>query len=167
MRRRLIRILMAAALLAALPGATVWAQPFQQHPPEKYVTPLEAAEAIAGGKKNLFLLDVRNGWEYSDYHIPGAANISVQVLASPENLAKIPKGKKIVVYCRTGVRADRALSILKAKSIDAVNIRGGVVAWWRDVLSPPSNTMAPYGRMKPAYRKRQKLRKYFLSTPPN
>lgn len=166
MRRRLITILTAAALLASLAGATALAQPFQQHPPQKYVTPLQAAEAIAGGE-NIFLLDVRNGWEYSDYHIPGAANIPVQVLANPENLARIPKGKKIVVYCRTGVRADRALSILKANGIDAVNIRGGVVAWWRDVLSPPSNTMAPYGRMKPAYRKRQKLRKYFLSAPPN
>ena len=167
MHRRLIRILTAAAFLASLAGATVRAQPFQQHPPEKYVTPLQAAEAIAGDNKNIFLLDVRSGWEYSDYHIHGAANIPVQVLASPENLAKIPKGKKIVVYCRTGVRADRALSILKVKGIDAVNIRGGVVAWWRDVLSPPSNTMVPYGRMKPAYRKRQKLRKYFLSGPPN
>ncbi len=167
MRRRLNEILMAAALLASLAGVPAWAQPFQQHPPEKYVTPLQVAKAIAFEKKNIFLLDVRNGWEYSDYHISGAVNIPVQVLASLENLAKIPKGKKIVVYCRTGVRADRALSILKAKGIDAVNIRGGIVAWWRDVLSPPSNTMAPYGRMKLAYRKRQKLRKFFLPGPPN
>ena len=94
MRRRLIEILTATALLASLAGATAWAQSFQQHPLEKYVTPFQAAEAIAVEKKNIFLLDVRNGWEYSDYHIPGAVNIPVQVLANSENLAKIPKGKR-------------------------------------------------------------------------
>ncbi len=166
MGRRTIRALIVTAILVALAGTSLRAQPNRQHLPERYITPIQAAEAITRGRKDIYLLDVRSGWEYSNYHIPGAANIPVQVLANPENLTKIPKGKKVVVYCRTGVRADRALSILKAKGIDAVNMKGGVVAWWRDPLSPPSNTMAPFGRMKLAFKKRRKLRKYILPGSP-
>jgi rhodanese-related sulfurtransferase len=148
-----------------LAASSVWAAPGQAHPPDKYVTPIETADILVKGKERPFLLDVRNDWEYGDYHIPGAANIPVQVLGKPENLAKLPKGRKILLYCRTGVRADRALSILSAKGFNAVSIKGGVAAWWREVIQPPSITMVPFGKHGADFRKRQGLRNYFMKIP--
>ncbi len=159
---RLIRFFAVVFIFLSTPA---WGAPAQTHPPEKYVSPIQAADILVQGKERPFLLDVRNDWEYEDYHIPGAANIPVQILGKPENLARLPKSRKIVLYCRTGVRADRALSILSAKGFDAVSIKGGIASWWRDVIQPPSITMAPFGKQGADFRKRQGLRNYFLKMP--
>lgn len=143
-------------------SAPAWAAPGQKHPHEKYITPMEAAEILVQDKGQPFLLDVRNGWEYEDFHIRGAKNIPVQELDRSENLARLPKGRKIIVYCRTGVRGDRALSILSANGFDAVNVRGGIVAWWRDVLRPPSFSFAPFGNRAGEFQKRKRMRDFLL-----
>ena len=48
---------------------------------------------------------------------------------------------------------------------DAVSIKGGIASWWRDVIQPPSITMAPFGKQGADFRKRQGLRNYFLKMP--
>lgn len=144
---------------------SVQAEAGRPHPPERYLSPLKVAELMVAGKERIFLLDVRFAWEYADYHIPGAENISVQELAKPENLSRMPKRRKIVLYCRTGARADRALSILLSKGFEAYSIKGGIAAWWRDVMEPPSITLAPYGKQAALFRERQGLRNYFLNVP--
>lgn len=137
----------------------------QQFPPDKYISASQVADSLVKGKDRVFLLDVRNDWEYRDFHISGAKNIAVQVLADPKNLAKIPKGRKIVLYCRTGVRSERALGILLAKGYDAYSMEGGVASWWKNIIEPPSITMAPFGKQSASFRKRQGLRNYFMKIP--
>lgn len=46
---------------------------------------------------NAFFIDVRNASNFNEGHIAGAVNITKDTLAA--NLNKIPKGKKIIVYC--------------------------------------------------------------------
>jgi len=49
-----------------------------------------------------YILSIRKPDDYATGHIPGAINMSGGALFKPENLAKLPKGEKIYVYCYTG-----------------------------------------------------------------
>jgi phage shock protein E len=58
----------------------------------------------------LVVLDVRTPEEYAAGHVPGAVNIPYTHL--PARISELPgvADKDIVVYCVTGVRAERAAS---------------------------------------------------------
>ena len=70
-----------------------------------------------------FILDVRTEEEYKNGHIENAVHIPLDELR--ENINKLPIGKKIYVYCHTGLRSYIATRILKGNNLDAVNIMGG------------------------------------------
>ncbi|MBT3349989.1 MAG: rhodanese-like domain-containing protein [Nitrospinaceae bacterium] len=159
------RVAVAIAICISFAVSPTWAERKLQFSPDKYISASQVADSLIKGEERVFLLDVRNDWEYSDFHIPGASNIAVQVLKDPNNLAKIPKGRKIVLYCRTGVRSERALGILLAKGYDAYSMEGGVASWWRNIIEPPSITMAPFGKQGAPFRKRQGIRNYFMKIP--
>jgi rhodanese-related sulfurtransferase len=57
------------------------------------------------------LIDVRNADEFAAGHVKGAVNIPVDDMK--ERLAEVPKDKKIVLYCTTGIRAEMGYTILK------------------------------------------------------
>ncbi len=61
--------------------------------------------------KDVFILDVRDSEEAENGMLIGAKNIPTQDV--PKRLAEIPKDKKIVVHCLTGVRAELAYHELK------------------------------------------------------
>ncbi len=74
---------------------------------------------------NVTLLDVRTIPEYKEGHLRDATLIPLDKLE--ENLAKIPKDKKILVYCRSGSRSIGASRILKRHGYTPVNIKGGII----------------------------------------
>lgn len=74
-----------------------------------------------------FMLDVRRGTEYAEGHIGGASCVAHTRLAS--RLEAVPKGKKIVVNCRSGGRSARACALLQRHGYEAVNVAGGFLAW--------------------------------------
>ncbi|WP_029277991.1 HesA/MoeB/ThiF family protein [Pedobacter borealis] len=57
----------------------------------------------------VFLIDVREGYEHEDGNI-GGINLSLYELR--ESLAAIPKNKKVVCYCQTGQRSKMAVQLL-------------------------------------------------------
>jgi rhodanese-related sulfurtransferase len=63
------------------------------------------------------ILDVRDVAEVSGGMIKGAINIPTQEVAS--RMSEIPKGKKVVIHCRSGIRASMAYQTLKEKGYDA------------------------------------------------
>jgi len=67
--------------------------------------------------KNVLILDVRDSEEAENGMLIGAKNIATQDV--PKRLAEIPKDKKIVVHCLTGVRAELAYHALKNAGYDA------------------------------------------------
>ena len=73
--------------------------------------------------EDVFILDVRTEEEYKNGHIENAVHIPLDELR--ENINKLPIGKKIYVYCHTGLRSYIATRILKGNNLDAVNIMGG------------------------------------------
>ena len=67
------------------------------------------------------VLSVRSPEHYAIGHIPGAINIPWKTVAEPDNLAKLPTDKQIVVYCYTGHTGQVATTVLNMLGYDAIN----------------------------------------------
>lgn len=74
-----------------------------------------------------FLLDVRTPGEVSGGTIQGAVNIPVDNLR--ERLEELPQDKKILVFCKVGLRGYVACRILTQHGFDAYNLSGGYTTW--------------------------------------
>jgi NADPH-dependent 2,4-dienoyl-CoA reductase/sulfur reductase-like enzyme/peroxiredoxin family protein/rhodanese-related sulfurtransferase/TusA-related sulfurtransferase len=70
-----------------------------------------------------FLLDVRTKCEHDAGHIEGSVNIPVDELRS--RIKEIPKNKKILVYCKVGLRGYIAYRILTQNGFEVYNLSGG------------------------------------------
>lgn len=80
----------------------------------------------------LFLVDVREPWEFAQGHIAGSKLIPLDQLSA--QLVRLPRDKTLVAVCRTGNRSNVATSLLKRAGYDALNLKGGVVDWARSGL---------------------------------
>lgn len=78
--------------------------------------------------EEMVLLDVRRDDEWDEGHIEGAKHIYVGYLEN--NLDKIPRESRIVVYCDSSRRSNIAASILKRNGYSKVyNVLGSMTAW--------------------------------------
>lgn len=84
----------------------------------------EAKERLEKGD---FLLDVREQHEFDDVHISGSTLIPLSEFE--ERYDELPRGKNIVVQCRSGARSAKATDVLLEKGYKAVNMAGGILAW--------------------------------------
>jgi len=91
---------------------------FESIEPKQAVTMLQNDD-------NVTLLDVRTIPEYKEGHLRDATLIPLDKLEN--NLNKLPKEKKILVYCRSGNRSIGASRILKRHGYTPVNIKGGII----------------------------------------
>ncbi|MGB8389256.1 adenylyltransferase/sulfurtransferase MoeZ [Mycobacterium sp.] len=100
-----------------------------QAPLGSAITPRQLRQLLDSGKK-LALIDVREPAEWDIVHIDGAQLIPQSLINSGEALAKLPRDRMPVLYCKTGVRSAQALAVLKGAGFsDAVHLQGGIVAW--------------------------------------
>jgi molybdopterin/thiamine biosynthesis adenylyltransferase/rhodanese-related sulfurtransferase len=85
------------------------------------------------GEEDFVLVDVREPHEREIVAIPGAVAVPLAELeADPPAVAA--EGRRVVLYCRSGTRSARALAALRAAGhADAVHVRGGVLAWVREI----------------------------------
>ena len=84
---------------------------------------------------NTTIIDVRTKEELkTDGMIAGAIHIPLQVLS--QNIASLEadKGKKIVVYCRSGSRSISASRTLSNAGFKTYNVKGGINAWKKQKL---------------------------------
>jgi len=109
-------------LLAALGLNTACSQNFDNYEVKEF------AELIADS--NVVILDVRKADEFAEGHIQGAILID-QFQSDFIELAKakLPKDKKIAIYCRSGRRSANAASKLTDVGYKCVNLKGGILAW--------------------------------------
>ena len=75
------------------------------------------------------LIDVRPETEFGHGHIDGAISIPIEQLE--QRLEELPKGKRIIAYCRGTycLMADEAVSLLRQRGFDAVRLEGGWPEW--------------------------------------
>ena len=102
----------------------------------KPLSPFKFAKRI---KKDVFVLDVRTSEEFSIDAFEDAVNIDLDTLR--DNLHRIPKDKKIMIFCGVGLRGYVATRILKQSGFDQVyNLSGGLKVY-RQAMSEQSNAI--------------------------
>jgi rhodanese-related sulfurtransferase len=85
------------------------------------------------GGSALVKLDVRSAEEYRSGHIPGAINIDYRSPSFEDQLAGLDREKAHLVYCRTGVRSQKALPIMKRLGFSEIyNLTKGIAEWQRE-----------------------------------
>lgn len=95
-------------------------------------TDISAEQFEQLNKEEIVLVDVRTPEEYNDGYIPGAINLPLaqlpQIFTELEN-----KDQKIVVYCRSGRRAGKAITFLNEQGFtNLVHLEGDFQAWSKD-----------------------------------
>ena len=78
---------------------------------------------------DVFLLDVREPQEFQDFKIPGATNIPLSQLFTPDSVEKLPKDKKIVTICSHGNRSMVATFALAQNGLESTSLEGGMAGW--------------------------------------
>jgi len=98
---------------------------------EYHVMAAEVQERINSGKNDFVVVDVRipKDKTFDQGHLPGAIYISFKDIAKPENLAKLPKEKDIIIYCATGHEENKALTVLRMLGYKAYAMKWGYMAW--------------------------------------
>lgn len=77
--------------------------------------------------ESIFILDVREPFEYSIANIKG---VLIPLGQLPARTGELDPSKEIVVYCHTGNRSGRAVEFLKKQGFsNAKNLVGGIDAW--------------------------------------
>jgi len=99
--------------------------------PSERVVPQVEPEALRAELRSHeppFVVDVRGRGEWEIGHLPAAHLIPKEELS--ERLDEIPRGAKLVLYCRTGVRSTAATRLLLDRGFENVRVlRGGINAW--------------------------------------
>lgn len=110
------------------------------------VPALQASALLTADMSTLILIDARTQAERDVSIIAGAITLA--------DLEKLPRVRtaRVVVYCTIGLRSGHAARALRARGIDAVNLRGGVLAWMIeggalvDSAGKPTHRIHVYGR---------------------
>jgi len=80
------------------------------------------------GLEEVYVLDVREQYEYDEKHIPGVTLLPMSEIQN--RLDEIPTDKEVIVTCRSGNRSGQVTQFLKQNGYDNVhNMQGGIVAW--------------------------------------
>ncbi|HSG18980.1 MAG TPA: rhodanese-like domain-containing protein [Anaerolineae bacterium] len=79
-------------------------------------------------RDDVYVLDVREQWEYDEGHIPGVTLLPIGEV--PARLDEIPTDKEVIVTCRSGNRSSQVTDYLRQNGFDNVhNMQGGILAW--------------------------------------
>ena len=137
MKTKLLILLLFSLVLVACGGtdtaAPVAEQSVASAPQEQ--APLELAPSVdvhtvaeIKDRDDVYVLDVREQWEYDEGHIPGVVLLPLGEV--PARMSEIPTDKNVIVTCRSGNRSGQATEFLRQNGFDNVhNMEGGIVAW--------------------------------------
>lgn len=89
--------------------------------------PDAAADALDRGE--LVLVDVRSANERAGGKIAGSLHVPLDQLSA--RFDELPAGRQLAFVCKSGVRSASAARLASGRGADAVNVRGGMLAWKR------------------------------------
>jgi adenylyltransferase/sulfurtransferase len=93
----------------------------------------EANERIVRGDK-LFLVDVREQWEYDLCRIAGAKLIPLGTL--PANLNTLLDADEVICYCHHGIRSLDAAAWLRQQGVESAKSMAGGIERWSTEIDP-------------------------------
>ncbi len=98
--------------------------------PEQLITATQLAEKLSGTR--IQLIDVRSAEEHAICAIPDSLLIPLAEL--PFRLHEINREAEIIIYCKSGVRGTKAVSLLNDEGFPQVkNLMGGIKAWANEI----------------------------------
>jgi len=96
------------------------------------LAPVDVKELMAApGDQRPVLLDVRTPGEWKGGHIQGAKHFDVSDSSFSQKVGGLPRDGKYVLYCLSGGRSGRALSIMKGMGFQDVRHLGGGIGNWK------------------------------------
>lgn len=114
----------SALLIALVIGSVSYAQT-----PGTHDAQVAEFETLVKGGKGI-ILDVRTPKEFSEGHIDGAININYFDKDFADQVAKLDHSKPIYVYCHSGGRSAKAMTIMSGAGFTTIyNLLGGYTAW--------------------------------------
>jgi len=91
------------------------------------ITPADVKARLDRGEK-LFLVDVREPWEYEVCRIEGAQLVPLGTLAA--NVNALPDSEEVICYCHHGMRSLDAAAWLRLQGVArAKSLAGGIERW--------------------------------------
>jgi len=96
----------------------------------------ELLTALKVPNHNIVVLDVRSAEEYENGHLVGAINVSHDTIADRLNQLSRYKNSTVVVYCRSGRRADFAENILTNNGFKNLRHLTGDMNGWLEARLP-------------------------------
>ena len=88
---------------------------------------IRVSELEESGSAGYMLIDIRDSSAFEYGHIDGAVNIPQESLLT----AELPRDKKLIIYCRSGIISGQYAEELCDKGFDAYDLEGGYVEWLR------------------------------------
>jgi len=90
----------------------------------------EVNTMIKEKKTDFLVVDTRpRTTDFAEGHIPGAIHVMTQDIFKPESLKKLPKNKKIILYCATGQLQNLPIVGLRMLGYDTYTLWGGYATW--------------------------------------
>jgi adenylyltransferase/sulfurtransferase len=91
-------------------------------------TTVEELKARLDRGEDVFILDVRNPEEFQICRVPGSTLIPLPALAA--RFGELDRDREMVVHCKSGMRSQRAIALLREKGFHKLkNLKGGILAW--------------------------------------
>jgi phage shock protein E len=129
MTTRLISLLASAMLAVAAPAIAADPAPAAEST-APLISQYDLLSRLQRKDPDLVVLDVRTAAEFAAGHVPGARNISHELLQS--RIAELGdlRHKQVVLYCRSGRRSALAEEVLsKAGFKRLAHLEGDFLAW--------------------------------------
>ena len=97
----------------------------------KNISPVDLKKMI-DNKDDFQLIDIRDDYEIDICCIGGD---KINMYSIPDNIDKINKESKVVIYCRTGIRSSNIVSMLENNFSfkNIYNLEGGIMKWREDL----------------------------------
>ncbi|HHH38543.1 MAG TPA: hypothetical protein ENK50_03080 [Sedimenticola sp.] len=127
---------------------------------ENRVDPQALSRWIIEERADFRLIDVRTPGDYGKGHIQGAENLPVTELLLPENLKRLPRDRRLLLYSEGSANAAQAAALLRLEGFDGALLVGGYQAWQREILHPPLPAEATAGE-PPEQREQRAIACYF------
>ena len=81
-------------------------------------------------QEDVQLVDVRTSQEYEEEHIVNSQNIDFSSPTFDDDIAKLDKGKPVILYCKGGGRSAKCAKKLKDAGFEKVyDLEGGISKW--------------------------------------
>jgi adenylyltransferase/sulfurtransferase len=97
------------------------------------ITPTELKARLDAGDVPM-LVDVRELYESDIADLPDHGQARIPTAEFGDRYEELDREREVVLYCRSGRRSEWAARILLENGYDRVyNLKGGVLAWSRDV----------------------------------